>query len=130
MSKLLLSVIWNWKDLFQNFCLQFCECMCVCLSINLWYRNSDYTVYKVFIKFGNKVLLKRTCWPHTSFMKTGSMPITLYLSFKWISACTLNIYWPVWVKFGTTDLHILPLTKFEFCANLYSNSYILLQHKI
>jgi hypothetical protein len=35
----------------------------------------------------------------------------------------------VWVKFGTTDLHILPLTNFEFCENLCSNSYTLLQHK-
>jgi hypothetical protein len=101
-------------------------CVCVCPSTcNIGTMIILFTRY--LLNLLTQFFKKKTCWPHTSFTKTGSMPTTLYLSLKWIYACTLNIYWPMWVKFGTTDLHILPL---EFCANLCSNSYTLLQHKI
>jgi hypothetical protein len=111
-----------------------CVCVCVCVCVSVCPSTCD--IWTVIILFTRHLLnlvthfFKKKLVGHTQVSwKLAQCPshITLYLSLKWISACTLNIYWPVWVKFGTTDRHILPQTKFEFCEDLRSNSYTLLQ---
>lgn len=45
----------------------------------------------------------------TSVVKIGTVGGILYSGHKLISIHTFYIYFPVWVKFGTKDLHVIML---------------------
>ena len=40
-----------------------------------------------------------------------------YLQYNWTSTHTFHISWPMWVKFGKEDLHIMVLSSCEFCED-------------
>jgi hypothetical protein len=47
--------------------------------------------------------------------------ITLYWKTSW--TCTAHICWPIWLKFGTRGLHLIPLSHYAFRQNQFSENY-------
>lgn len=54
------------------------------------------------------------------FRENPQSDITHYVRRTWISTGNIHISLPIWVKFGTDNVHVMQCNSYEFRENRYS----------
>jgi len=89
-----------------------------------WHRISVWAVCGIFMKFGMAVAYK--ILPRTrEYPENRRSDSHKFLGRKWISSRTVHIFWPICMKIGVEDFHVMTLIDYEFRENGGSQTTIL-----